>query len=90
VSTRETVELRVKVVVDVDWLAEQFAALTDDGQVQFFCRAAEKLGDAIDAQAQYIGRHLASCECSTDLGRRLVGSIVDAMTELPVHVSGAV
>ncbi len=82
-SLRERVKLEVEVDVDVAYLAEQFAALTDDAQAQFLCLAAAKLGPkAADHQAFHIGRHLSGCECSTEAGREFVREIVSAM-EIP-------
>lgn len=78
-SAVERVKLEVEVEVDVAYLAEQFAALTDDAQAQFLCIAAEKLGGV--AQAIYIGRHLSGCACSTEAGREFVREIVRAMEE---------
>jgi hypothetical protein len=80
VSLVERVKLEVEVLVDVAFLAEQFAALTDDAQAQFLCIVAAKLGPtAAGNQAFHIGRHLIRCECSTDAGREFVREIVTAM-----------
>lgn len=79
-SVRERVTLEVSVVVDVEWLARQFAALTDDAQAQFFCIVAAQMKPAeAHLQASAIGGHLAECECSTDLGRQFVTDIVDSL-----------
>lgn len=77
----ERVKVEVEIPVDVAFLAEQFAALTDDAQAQFLCFAAERLGTAAENQAGYIGNHLRTCECSTESGRKFVRDIVDAMSE---------
>lgn len=77
----ETVDIVVRVQVDIGHLAEQFAALTDDGQAQFFCEAAKRLGPvALGDQAFAIGRHLRTCSCSTHEGRELVRHIFESMT----------
>ncbi len=76
---REMVEIRIRITVDVDHLAEQFAALTDDAQAQFLCVVADRLGRDADVQADSIGRHLATCSCATEGGRRFVRAIVEAM-----------
>ena len=82
-SLKERVKLQVEVDVDVAYLAEQFAALSDDAQAQFFCIAAGKLGTFnAGMQAFYIGKHLRTCECSTDDGRAFIREIVASM-ELP-------
>ena len=78
----ERVVLNVEVVVDVAYLAEQFAALTDDAQAQFLCLAAEKIGKTADDQAHYIGNHLRDCACSTKAGRDFVRNIVGSMDVL--------
>jgi hypothetical protein len=85
-----TVEFRSEVTVDLDLLAKVFAELDDDAQAQFFVKVAEILdgtpptkwaSDVARWQAEHIGRHLATCHCSTAAARRFVGHINDAMTE---------
>lgn len=78
-SLRETVKLEVEVVVDVEWLAKQFAALTDDAQARFFCLVAENLGRASELQAFHVGEHLSTCECSTKAGREFIAEIARAI-----------
>lgn len=79
-SLVERVKLEVEIEVNVEHLAERFAALTDDAQAQFLCIAAAKLGPtAAGNQAFHIGRHLIKCECSTEAGREFVRDIVIAM-----------
>lgn len=80
-ATVERVKIEVELVVDVEHLAEQFAALTDDAQAQFLCFAAARLGAAAEDQARFIGRHLRTCECSTEAGRAFVAEIVAAMRD---------
>lgn len=65
--------------VDIDMLATMFAGLNDDEQARFFCKAAELLGEGREMQAHFIGKHLATCECSTHEGRELVRGIVESM-----------
>lgn len=81
----ERVKIEVEVEVNVNHLAEQFAALTDDAQAQFLCMAAAKIKNPVDRanQAFYVGRHLATCECSTQAGRDFVNDIAAAMKEFP-------
>ena len=60
-------------------LAVQFCKMNDDQQAQFFVECA-RIMDAWgvgkrDAQAWYIGRHLATCQCATEEGRELVRMI---------------
>ncbi len=76
---QETVDITVRIVVDLDHLAKQVAALTDDAQAQLICRIAERLGPHADTQARYIGRHLRECECSTAEGRSFVAEIYSHM-----------
>ncbi len=81
----ERARIEVEVDIDVQYLAAQFAALTDDAQAQFFCFAAEILGPNAGTQAWFVGRHLMTCHCSTDAGRDFVREIVrtmDQVTEL--------
>ena len=82
--------LNVEVVVDVAYLAEQFAALTDDAQAQFLCLAAEKIGKAADDQAHYIGSHLRDCYCSSGAGRAFVRNIVGSMDVLMTAPDAAI
>lgn len=81
---KERVRFTVEVDVDVDLLAEQFAAMGDDAQAQFLCKAAERLraaGDgAAERQGYFVGRHLATCDCSTDAGRELILAIHAGLT----------
>lgn len=79
----ERVSFQVTADLDVGLLAEQFAALTDDAQAQFLCMAARQLGAAAGTQAHYIGRHLRTCDCSTEEGRDFVRAIVASMAGGP-------
>lgn len=73
---------------DVRRLAEAFSAMDDDHQAKFFVEVARimtgwesiKGSHGMNGQAYYIGRHLATCECSTAEGRDLVEMIHYAMT----------
>lgn len=87
-----TVQMRTEVTVDVDLdlLARVFAELDDHSQSQFFVKVAALLdampptkwtSDVARWQAEHIGRHLATCACSTDSGRIFVGNIYEAMIE---------
>ena len=80
-EVKERVKITVEVDVDINYLAEQFAALSDDAQAQWFCLVAEKLGTEVarDTQALAIGRHLARCGCSTEAGREFVRVIIESM-----------
>lgn len=82
-SLKERVKIVVEFEVDVNHLAEQFAHLGDDAQAQFFCLVAEKLGEGLDKQAWFIGRHLVECSCSTKKGKDFVREIVSSMDHHP-------
>lgn len=60
-------------------LAVEFCKMNDDQQAQFFVEAARIMDSwgagKRDSQAWYIGRHLATCQCSTEEGRELVRMI---------------
>ena len=74
-------KFNVEVPIAVPDLAKLFSELNDDEQAQFFCLAAALIGDthARSIQAYYIGNHLRTCECSTDVGRDFVREIVESM-----------
>jgi hypothetical protein len=69
--------------VDLDTLAKAFAGLDDDSQAQFFVKvaaiAAETYRGSQETQWWYVGRHLRTCECSTEEGRDVIRSIHHAM-----------
>lgn len=64
-------------------LAAQFCAMTDDAQAQFFVHVARVMGSwgsaAMDGQLSYIGRHLRTCECSTEAAREWVRGLAAFM-----------
>lgn len=69
-------------------LAESFCELDDDAQAQFFVHVARLMAtwprniygaDAAEWQANAIGRHLATCECSTEAARDFVRTVHLAM-----------
>jgi hypothetical protein len=67
-------------------VAEEFCQLTDDEQAKFFVHVARVMaawpvvaGSIFQAHA--IGRHLATCECSTEQARELIRNIAAAMNE---------
>ena len=72
---------------DVRSLAEQFAAMDDDAQSKFFCEVAAIMdgwpvaqgSHGRSGQTWFIGRHLATCECSTESGRDFVREVCRAM-----------
>lgn len=72
---------------EIQSLADRFAAMDDDAQAQFFCKVAaimdrwpkDQGSHGRDGQCWYIGRHLATCECSTEAGRELIRMIHDSM-----------
>lgn len=76
---KETVKIEVNLTVDIDLLAEQFAAMSDDGQARFLCLAAIKMGSGRWMQAHEIGRHLVNCECSNEFGREFIKDISEGM-----------
>lgn len=75
------VELRTKVEVTVEVLAEVFCALDDDQMCKFFVevhRRAE-MAPAFDNQWYYLGGHLRNCECSNEGTREMLRNIVQHM-----------
>jgi len=72
-----------EVDVDVAMLARCFAHMNDEDQAQFFIEVA-KIGETWgnlggEQQWWFIGRHLSTCECSTDSARDMIRSIADAI-----------
>lgn len=65
--------------LDLDTLAKAFAGLDDDSQARFFVKvaaiAAQTYKSPQETQWWYVGRHLRTCECSTEEGRDLIRSI---------------
>lgn len=65
-------------------LAEAFCELGDDDQAQFFiecARIAEGWEQSAGMQWSRIGRHLATCECSTYEAREMVRDIAGAVAD---------
>ena len=66
-------------------IAQVFCRMNDDQQAQFFVEVARIMDAWPDMgtlkQAYYIGRHLATCECSTDSGREFVHGIYEAIKQ---------
>jgi hypothetical protein len=69
--------------LDLDALAKAFSGLDDESQAQFFVKvaaiAAQTYVSPQETQWWYVGRHLRTCECSTEEGRDLIRSIHYAM-----------
>lgn len=64
-------------------LAVEFCKMNDDQQAQFFMEVARIMdtwgAGKRDQQAWYIGRHMATCQCSTEEGRELVRMIANTI-----------
>lgn len=61
-------------------LAQAFTNMNDDQQAQFFVEVAKIMktwtsSGGMSQQAYYIGRHLATCKCSTEDSRELIRMI---------------
>ncbi len=79
-------KLSVDLKLTPEQLAEAFCDLNDEQQAQFFIEAARigetwptKHGGA-SVQWYKIGKHLQTCECSTDDARSMVRDIHDGVT----------
>ena len=79
------VEVKIKIPINLDLLAQAFADMNDDEQTQFFVKVAEiaktwdnKWGGA---QSQWIniGGHLRNCQCSSDAARDMIRDIAWAL-----------
>lgn len=66
-------------------LAEMFCTLDDDEQAKFFVAVAAEMASwgftKQCNQTYFIGRHLATCECSTEEARRFVISLAEAIQQ---------
>jgi hypothetical protein len=65
-------------------LAEAFCDLSDEQQAQFFIEAAHIARETWEQPATFlqwreVGKHLGSCDCSTDDARELVRDIAEGM-----------
>jgi hypothetical protein len=60
-------------------LAEEWCALNDEDQAQFFIEAARLMASwgpgARSTQMYQVGKHLLTCECSSDAARSVVQEI---------------
>ena len=85
-SDTATCEKRIEFDLTVDDIAQAFCKMDDDAQAQFFVRVAARMhawkrAGAADTQAHFIGKHLATCECSTHEARELVFGIAESIKE---------
>lgn len=64
-------------------LAALFCAMTDDEQAQFFQAVGQVLktwsGPTRDRQSYAIGKHMQTCACINETGRKFLLSIADAL-----------
>lgn len=75
------VEIKSKVEVTVELLAQCFVHLDDDQMCKFFVevhRLAEQFPN-FDNQWYYLGGHLRSCKCSNEGTREMLRNIVHFM-----------
>lgn len=74
-------KLTLEVKLTPAQLAEAFCDLNDEDQAQFLIEAARIALAWRDGGYQWhlVGRHLQSCECSTDDARSLVKDIYDGI-----------
>lgn len=75
------IELKSKVNVTVELLAQCFAALDDDQMCKFFVEV-HRIADqhpGFDNQWWYLGGHLRNCRCSNEGTREMLRNIVHAM-----------
>lgn len=86
VSKTVTIEKKFVVSLTVKELATAFAGLDDEQQAQFFIDVASEAAEWKDEpgamtfdQWYGVGRHLRTCECSTDAARDLVMRLADGV-----------
>lgn len=91
--------MKIEVQLDLTpaQLAQAFCDLDDEQQAQFFIDAARIARETWEAPATFlqwreVGKHLATCACSTDDARELVRDIAEGMDAAPgskqVHAGG--
>jgi hypothetical protein len=88
-SATATLTVTHDVTLTVAQLAQAFCDMDDDAQAQFFVHCARIAlawptgGTHLGASWQWftVGRHLATCDCSTEEGRDMVRDIYLAMVE---------
>ena len=83
----ETIKIKSEQTIELtlDQLAECLSGISDDDMAQLFCKVA-KLAEGWgcyrrEIQWTTIGRHLATCECSTEEGREMIRTIAAAMED---------
>ena len=78
-------KLQINTMVDISHIeiAKLFSEMDDDEQAKFFCEVARiaKAWGPGDGTMQWmrIGRHLGTCECSTDEGRDMIRTIAESL-----------
>lgn len=75
------IEIKSRVEVTVDLLAQCFVSLDDDQMCKFFVevhRLAEQFPN-FDNQWYYLGGHLRNCSCSNEGTREMLRNIVSFM-----------
>lgn len=79
------VMVKTQIELDVKLLAEQFCAMSDEEQAQFFIECAAiaaawptKYGGA-GYQWYLAGRHLSTCECSNEDAREMVRELASGI-----------
>lgn len=70
-------------------LAEDFCAMSDDGQARFFEEVARIMATwgafRADSQRYNVAQHMKTCACTTESGRDWVRALADDLAyELPV------
>jgi hypothetical protein len=79
ISTTVTQEIEI----DLDTLAKLFAELDDDSQAKFFVKVAAYANKHYESTPEnqwwHVGRHLRTCECSTEDGREVIRTMAKAI-----------
>jgi hypothetical protein len=80
---RTSITITTEVDLDIETAAKWFAGLTDDEWCKFFVAVSNETAlwspHAEGTMYWATGRHLATCECSTDDARAMLHDIVKAM-----------
>jgi hypothetical protein len=78
------IKANIELDLTVEMVADWFCDLSDEKQANFFIACGERAKSfrgGSTMQWHYIGRHLATCECSTFEARTMIEDIFNGMKD---------